>query len=102
MGIFTNLSLVMLNLIFIGIDLTVFFLVCRILFLRWNIGWLEKLNDIGKGMVDTLVSFTGRLWNKATQKNLSIKGELFVSLMTLLITRTVFSIIAGLLLNLSR
>ena len=100
MGILPGLFLAVLNLICIGIDITVFFVLCRIVLMWRKIHWLERLNDIGKGLVDALAVYTGQLWYKVTRRYLSIKGELLISLITLLFVRAALSQIGGLFLKL--
>lgn len=99
MGILPGLFSAVLNLICIGIDITVFFVLCRIVLMWRKIHWLERLNDIGKGLVDALAVYTGQLWYKATKKHLSIKGELLISLASLLFVRVALSQLGGLFLN---
>jgi len=102
MGILPGLFLAVLNLICIGIDITMFFVLCRIVLMWRKIQWLEKLNDIGKGLVDALSAYTGQLWYKATQKRLSVKGELLLSIVALLLVRATLPEIGRLFLNLEQ
>jgi hypothetical protein len=99
MGIIPGLFLAVLNLICIGIDITMFFVLCHIVLMWRKIPWLEKLNDIGKGLVDALAGYAGQLWYKATQKHLTIRGELLLSLMALLLLRIIICQIGSLFLK---
>jgi hypothetical protein len=71
----------------IGIDIAIFFLVVRLLATRWHVGWLEGFNDVGRGLVDATTAKVGLLWQRMTQRRLSKKGELMVSILALFIAQ---------------
>jgi len=91
MGVLFKLLLVILNLICIGIDIAIFFLLCRFVLMWRTRGWLERLNDVGKSLVDAVTGHVGQLWHRKTQKLLSDKGELAVSIVALSLVRLVIS-----------
>lgn len=97
MGILPGLLWVFLNIVCIGVDIALFFIGVRLVLMWRNISWLERLNDVGKGLVDALAASGGRLWYRAVQKKLSDRGELFVSVLALSIARLLLSEIAILL-----
>lgn len=96
MGVLDKLLFVFISLICIGIDIAVFFLLVRLVLMWRSISWLERLNDIGKNLVDALGAYAGRLWYRGTRKPLSEKGQLIVSLLALSIIRLVLCGIARL------
>jgi len=97
MGILFMVLLVVLHLVCVGIDIAIFFVLCR-LFLIWRgISWLERLNDVGRELVDAFVSNISRLWYRIAQKQLSTKGELLVSLIALSFARLVLCEIVALI-----
>lgn len=87
MGILSGLVFVFLNLLCIGIDIALFFVAVRLILMWRDKSWLARLNSVGKEFVDALLSATSRLWYRATQKKLSVKGELLVSVLALSIVR---------------
>lgn len=94
MRILPGMLLGLLNLVCIGLDIVLFLAVVRLVLMWRRISWLDKLNDIGKGLVDALAANAGQLWYRATQKKLSYRGELLVSILALSILRLLISEIA--------
>lgn len=83
-----------LNLLCVGIDVVILLLLCRLLLMWRSIRLIEQLNELGKGLVDALLSNTSQLWCRAAQKRLSAKGELLVSLAALSVVRLLLCEIA--------
>jgi len=96
MGILSGLVFVFLNLLCIGIDIALFFAAVRLILMWRNTSWLVGLNSVGKEFVEALLSATCQLWYRATQKKLSVKGELLVAIVGLSITRLLLCEIARL------
>ena len=96
MGILCGILLAILHITCVGLDIAILLLLCRLILMWRSISWLERLNDIGKNLVDALGAYAGRLWYRGTQKPLSEKGQLIVSLLALSIIRLVLCGIAGL------
>jgi len=74
-------------LVCIGLDVAMFFILVRFLLLWWRTGWLERLNEVGRNLVDTFTAKVSRFWCRASHKRLSDRGELLVGLMVLLVAR---------------
>ena len=91
MGLFPKLIWIILNLICLGLDIIMLFLLCRIASIWCNNNWFERFNNIGKGLVDALTNYISQLWFKAIQKHLSEKNSLFVCLFTVLVIRLLMS-----------
>lgn len=87
MGILSGFVFVFLNLLCIGIDIALFFVAVRLILMWRNTSWLVRLNSVGKELVAAILSETNRLWYRVAQKKLSVKGELFVSIVSLSIAR---------------
>jgi len=87
MGIMFGLLLVILHLVCIGIDIAIFFLLIRLVLMRRSISWLERLNDVGRGLVDAVIVKAATVWDRAVQKQLSDRGAFLVSLLGLLLVR---------------
>jgi len=88
MGIVFNIILSgLLHLACIAMDIAIFFLLIRLLLMWRSDSWLERLNDVGRQLVDALAATVGRLWSRAVQKQLSCRGELLVGLTVLLFAR---------------
>ena len=98
MGIVFNIMLSgFLHLVCIGIDIAVLFLLIRLVLMWRSDSWLERLNDVGRQLVDALAATVGRLWSRAVRKQLSCRGELLVGLTALLFARLLVCEVAQLL-----
>ena len=87
MGILPGLIWAFLNLVCVGTDIAICLLLCRLVLMWRNTSWLVRLSTVGKEFVDALLSATSQLWYRATQKKLSVKGELLVSIVGLSVAR---------------
>ena len=86
-----------LNLLAIGLDVCIFFLLIRLILLWRKINWLEQFNNIGKRLIDTIIANANRLHFRASQKQLSNRSELLVGLAALSLMRFLLCGIAGLM-----
>jgi hypothetical protein len=91
MGVICKLLLVLLSLVSIGIDIAIFFLLIRLIVMWRNISWLGKFNDIGKALVDSVAAKTGGFWFRVTERQLSDRGKLLISLITLSLAQIMVS-----------
>jgi len=98
MSVIPKLIWVILNLLCIGLDIAIFFMIVRIIILWQSIPLLEKFNYIGKDLIDIIVKNICMLWDKAKRKSLSEKGRLFFSLTTLVFVRFILNEFSSLLL----
>lgn len=87
MGILINLLLSFVHLVLIAIDVTIFFVLIRILCYRWHSPWLESFNFAGQPLVNRLNNCTAKLSNRITHKSFSQKGLLNISIIALVIAR---------------
>ena len=97
MIVLSKVLLVLLHLICISIDIVVFFLLIRLLFMWRRARLLELFDNTGKALVDAVTAGISRFWYCITQKVLSDKGELVVSLTALSFIRLSIYEIARLL-----
>jgi len=89
--IYNRLLLIILNLICVGINITMFFLIVRAVTLWKQISLLVAFNDAGKALVDGYAGIVGRLWGRITQKHLSLKGKLLIGFVLLEILRIIIA-----------
>jgi hypothetical protein len=94
MGILPSLFVVFLNLTYIGLDITVFFICVRILLTWKRIAWLEPFDDAGKRLVDAVTNKIGCFWNRNLKKRLTQRSLLLVSLIILEFGRIILSYLA--------
>ena len=87
MVIYSKLLLVILNLLCMAINITVFFLIVRAIMLYRQIAWLKPFNDAGRGLVESYSGMVDRLWSRFMKKYLAPKGKLLVGLIALELVR---------------
>jgi hypothetical protein len=85
--IFDALIKAILILICLGIDITIFFLLIRLVLSRWKIGWLGSFDQAGDRLVTVTAESTSKIWLQFTQKHLSIRGQLCVAVIGLTLVR---------------
>ena len=77
----------LLSFIAIGLDICIFFLLIRLIVNWKKIKLFERFNDVGKNLIDHVSVKTGQLWFRVSQKKLSKRGELLVSITVLSFVR---------------
>ena len=87
MGIIINLLFSFIHLALVGIDLTVFFVLVRILSYRWHPAWLKSFDSVGKPLLDTLNNYTVKFSYRITHATFSKRVLLIINLITLVIIR---------------
>ena len=95
--IYNMLLLIILNLICVGINITMFFLVIRAVMLWKKMSFFKAFDDAGKALVNAYTRMIDRLWSRMTQKHLTLKGNLLIGLVLLELTRVVIVGLAKLL-----
>ena len=80
-------------LIVMGIDITVFFLVVRLVLLWCDIQWLASYDEIGRGVVDRVTISIDRVFSGWSNRRLSKRGTLIVGITILAITRHVLTLL---------
>jgi hypothetical protein len=70
----------LLQLLFTGVDVCMFFLLIRLILTRRNIDRLRVFDDAGKTLVNAITARTGQLWYRTVHRRLSHQGELLMSL----------------------
>ena len=81
--VFNSVLMVILSLIVVGINVTIFFLVIRAVIIWKNVSFFRGFDVAGKSLVDTYTRFIERLWSRFTQKHLTLKGNLLIGLILL-------------------
>ena len=99
MGILPNLLWVTLNLVCIGLDITIFFLFVRLIITWLKIPLFEKFNDAGKSLVGAITSSVSTLWDRVGQKRLSEKGKVFLGIAVVAFIRLILGEFGRLLLR---
>jgi len=96
MGAISKILFAVFNLLCVGVDIIIFFMVIRFLSMWRSIIFVEELNLIVKNMIDRLIVLTKQCWNRLNQKHLSDKTAALVAFLILVIIRFVISEICGL------
>jgi len=89
MGFMIHIMGIGLWLVRVGLDVCLFFMLVRLVLMWRSFNWLERFNRSGKELVDALAGTVGWIWQRATQKQLSERGKLLVSLAALALVRLV-------------
>ena len=97
MGILAKLIWVFLNLICIGIDITAFCIIVKMILNRWTVNWLIPFDVAGKRLVDSYTDLVEKHWRTVSQAGLTPQGRLAVGLATLIFARFLIRVIAGIL-----
>ena len=97
MGILAKLIWIFLNLICIGIDITVFCVIVKMILNRWTVSWLIPFDVAGKRLVDSYTDLVEKRWRTVSQAGLTPQGRLAVGLVILIIARFLIMVIAGVL-----
>ena len=90
MGIFTNLILSVLNLVFIAIDVLTFFVMVRIACYRWNTRWLRTIDSAGNRLIGW--------FTEHVRKAMSLISNRIYSQRTILVIGTISLVFARLIL----
>ena len=97
MGILPALVCTGLHLSCVAIDTVVVLLLLRVIGHGRRIGWVMRINDVAKAIVDPLTATISRRWQALTAMRLSQKGALFLSMSTLCLARFMLGELARLL-----
>jgi hypothetical protein len=84
----------LLYLICIGIDITIFFLVVRLVVTEWHTSCLEGFDGVGKSLVDGVRRNVRALWFRVAQRHLSQRGELLFGILALYVAEVVVCVVA--------
>lgn len=77
-----------------GIDITIFFLIIRLV-LNWrHIQWLVPFSKIGGLLVERITKTAGKFWSSRSNRRLSDNGKIMISLGVLALAKL---LLAGLL-----
>lgn len=87
MLIYSTLICMTLYILTLAIDITVFFLIVRVVILWKKYSWLNPFNEAGKALVDEYTMFVDRLWARIINRNLAPKGRLLIGLVMLELAR---------------
>lgn len=87
MGLFTDLILSLVSLILLAIDIIFFFVLVRMLSLRWCTPWLVAFNSTGKPLVDWFISQLQTRIGRITSKSYSDKALLVAGMVILIFVR---------------
>lgn len=87
MSIYNKLLLAVLHLLCVGINITVFFMVVRVVMLWKEIACLKPFNDAGRNLVDRYSEMVASLWDRITKKQLAPKGKILIGLIALELVR---------------
>ncbi len=98
MGILSELVWTILYLSCVAIDMAIVLLLFRIVGQWRRIGWVERINDTAKGIVDPLIDTIGRNWPAVTSAPMSQNRALAFGVLTLCLARFVLCGVAGLFL----
>ena len=99
MGILSELVWTFLHLSCVAIDMAIVLLLFRIVGQWRRIGWVARINNTAKHIVDPLSAAVGRNWQTLISVPLSPKRTLALSVLTLCLARFVLCGVAGLLLT---
>jgi hypothetical protein len=91
MGILSKLVWIFLNLMCVGIDVAILFLVCHLVLMWYNISWLRQLDNAGKALVNDITTDLSQYWGRVIQKQLSEKSKLLLSIVVLSLVRLALS-----------
>jgi len=80
MGVVQLMIFCIFYLIYMAIDLVLFFLVVRVLVGRWPTWWLVGFDAAGQKLIDALLPRLGSLWNRTFHTQLSDQGRLLTAL----------------------
>jgi len=84
-----NLMTAFLGIVGIAVDITAFFLLVRML-VKWkHFELLACFDNVGRPLVESVMSKTDYLFGKVSDKRLSEKGVLFVSMMGLVVIKII-------------
>ena len=97
MGILAKLIWIFLNLICIGIDITVFCVIVKMILNRWTVNWLIPFDVAGKRLVDSYTDLVEKRWRKVSPTVLTPQGRLAMGLVILIISRFLIMVIVGIL-----
>ena len=97
MGILAKLIWIFLNLICIGIDITVFCVIVKMILNRWTVSWLIPFDVAGKRLVDSYTDLVEKHWRKVSPTVLTPQGRLAMGLVILIISRFLIMVIVGIL-----
>ena len=87
MGILTNLILSVLNLVFIAIDILIFFLIARIACYRWNPPWLRAIDYAGDRLIGWFTEYVRKAVGLVTNKIYSPRMILIIGMIALIFAR---------------
>ena len=89
-----NLMTTFLCIVGIAVDITAFFLLVRMLVTWKHFELLVYFDNVGRPLVEAVISKTDYLFGKVSDKRLSGKGVLFVSMIILIVVKIM---VAGIL-----
>ena len=85
-----------LELLYVGIDVIMFFVVVRLLLSRWPANWLVSLDNIGARLVDSFADAVAKCHRKISMTTLTSQGRLVWGLVALIILRTMIASLSDL------
>lgn len=91
------LAKAILDLVGIGIDILEFFIIVKLLLMWRPIKWLVPYDTAGKDLVNSFVAVVSKRWSRWQNSELSIRGQLIVGLLILIVLRNVLPVVAMLL-----
>ncbi|MGD0572874.1 MAG: hypothetical protein ABSB11_07610 [Sedimentisphaerales bacterium] len=97
MGILAKLIWIFLNFICVAIELTMFWVIVKMILNRWMVNWLIPFDVAGKRLVDSYTNLVEKCWRKVSPTVLTSQGRLAVGLAILIISRFLIMVIAGIL-----
>ena len=99
MGVLTELIWAILHLACTAIDMMLVLILLRAVGRRWQLTWVQTINEAAKGIVDRFLALLRSCWNRLTTSSLSEQGTLVLSMAVLSLARFLFCVIAGYLLQ---
>jgi len=88
MGILTHLIWNVLHLVFIAIDIMMFFLMARIACYRWNAPWLRAIDCVGDRLIGWFTEYIRKALGLVTNRICSHRMTLIIGMITLICART--------------
>ena len=87
MGLLSSIVIIIAHILFIGIDVLTFFILARLLWLRWRPSWLTRINSTGKPIVNGFFPYIEKGLSRLSNRPFSETTMLLIGLLSLTFAR---------------
>lgn len=87
MGLLTQLMSIAIHMVLIGLDVLVFFAICRTISYRWHPNWLKAINSSGEPAVNWLAATVQTGVRHFRESDLSERESLLLGMLFLMLVR---------------